>query len=170
MNNMIHVDKNENGLSSGIRSWGCTPILNKQMWVRISGQKFTAFRNPLQVQLWLCPKTHTHIYLNIYTYIYVYIYVYIYAYIFHQCISSHQHFPCSFNRLSRCSSKISKLLITGLCEGHPPVTSQRTSNAENVSISKRHHVGWNYPYPSMLWLPQRINPHEYGSMHHALVF
>ena len=39
--------------------------------------------------------------------------------------------------------KISKLRVTGLCEGNPPVTrgfpSQRASNAENVSIWWRHH-------------------------------
>ena len=43
--------------------------------------------------------------------------------------------------------KTSKLRITGICEGNPPVTggfpSQRASNAENVSIWWRHHgVGW----------------------------
>ena len=42
-------------------------------------------------------------------------------------------------------SKITpKLRITGFCEGNSPVTgeylSQRTSNAENVSIWWRHHV------------------------------
>ena len=40
--------------------------------------------------------------------------------------------------------KASKLHITGLCEGNSPVAgefpSQRTSNAENVSIWWRHHV------------------------------
>ena len=46
---------------------------------------------------------------------------------------------------SRCwSKKTSKLHVTGLCEGNPPVTgefpAQRASNAENVSIWWRHHV------------------------------
>ena len=49
------------------------------------------------------------------------------------------------HRLLRCrSKKTSKLRVTGLCEGNPPVTcrfpSQRNSNAENVSICWRHHV------------------------------
>ena len=42
------------------------------------------------------------------------------------------------------SKKISKLRITGLCEGNSPMTgefpAQRASNAENVSIWWRHHV------------------------------
>ena len=44
----------------------------------------------------------------------------------------------------RRSKKTSKLRVTGLCEGNPPVTggfpSQRASNAENVYISWCHHV------------------------------
>ena len=40
--------------------------------------------------------------------------------------------------------KTSKLRVTGLCVGNSPVTgefpSQRVSNAENVSIWRRHHV------------------------------
>ena len=43
----------------------------------------------------------------------------------------------------RRSKKTSKLRVTGLCEGNPPVTggfpSQRASNAENASIWWRHH-------------------------------
>ena len=40
-----------------------------------------------------------------------------------------------------CSKKTSKLRVTGLFEGNPPVTpSQRASNAENASIWWRHHV------------------------------
>ena len=47
------------------------------------------------------------------------------------------------NRSSRRrSKKTSKLRVTGLCEGNPPVTggfpSQRASNADNVSIWWRH--------------------------------
>ena len=46
-----------------------------------------------------------------------------------------------------CLKKTSKLRITGICEGNPAVTggfpSQRSNNAENVSIWWRHHeVGW----------------------------
>ena len=49
------------------------------------------------------------------------------------------------NCLFRCrSKKTSKLCITGLCVGNPPVTgifpSHRTRNAENVSIWRCHHV------------------------------
>ena len=42
------------------------------------------------------------------------------------------------------AKKTSNLGVTGPCEGKPPVTdefpSQRASNAENISISWRHHV------------------------------
>ena len=49
-----------------------------------------------------------------------------------------------FHRLlRRRSTKTSKLHVTGLCDGNPPVTgefpSQRASNAEDVSIWWRHH-------------------------------
>ena len=45
--------------------------------------------------------------------------------------------------------KISKLRVTGLCEGNSPMTgefpAQRASNAENVSIWWHHHdVSWPY--------------------------
>ena len=60
-------------------------------------------------------------------------------------VSNHQPRNCLFKRLfTRRSKKISKLRITGLCEGNSPVTgeflSQRASNAESVSIWWRHHV------------------------------
>ena len=59
-------------------------------------------------------------------------------------ISNHQPHDCLLNRIFRCTSKkISKLLVTGLCAGNSPMTSefpaQRDSNAENVSIWWRHH-------------------------------
>ena len=59
-------------------------------------------------------------------------------------VSNHQRIDCSLNRLFRHRSKeTSKLRVTGLCEGKPPVTggfpSQRASNADNVSIWWRHH-------------------------------
>ena len=52
---------------------------------------------------------------------------------------------CLLNSLfKRRSKKTPKLRVTGLCEGNSPVTgefpSQRSSNAENVSIWWRHHV------------------------------
>ena len=60
-------------------------------------------------------------------------------------VSNHQRLDCLLNRLFRCrSKKTSKLRVTGLCEGNSPVNgefpSQRASNAENDSISWRHHV------------------------------
>ena len=53
-------------------------------------------------------------------------------------ISNHQHLHCLLSRLfGRRSKKTSKLSVTGLCDGNPPVTgefpSQRASNVENVS-------------------------------------
>ena len=54
-------------------------------------------------------------------------------------VSNHQRLDCLPNRLfMRTSKRTSKLRVTGVCEGNPPVTigfpSQRASNAENVSI------------------------------------
>ena len=58
-------------------------------------------------------------------------------------VSNHQRLDCLLNCLfRRRSKKKSKLRITGLCEGNSPVTGefpQRASNAENVSIWRRHH-------------------------------
>ena len=60
-------------------------------------------------------------------------------------ISNHRRLDCLLNRLFRHrSKKTSKLHVTGRCEGNSPGTgefsTQRTSNAENVSIRWRHHV------------------------------
>ena len=54
-------------------------------------------------------------------------------------VSNHWCVECLLNRLlRRWSNKTSKLRVTCLCEGNPPVTSafpsQRARNAENVSI------------------------------------
>ena len=62
-------------------------------------------------------------------------------------ISNHQRLKCLLHRLfRRRSKKTSKLRVTGLCEGNPPVTggfpSQRASNAEMASIWWRHHDRW----------------------------
>ena len=62
-------------------------------------------------------------------------------------ILNHQHLDCLLNRLFRCrSKKTSKLCVTGLCKGHPPVTSgfpsQRANDAENVNIWWAHHGTW----------------------------
>ena len=52
-------------------------------------------------------------------------------------VSNHRRLDCLLKRLfSRKSKKTTKLRVTGLCEGNPPLTggfpSQKTSNAENV--------------------------------------
>ena len=70
-------------------------------------------------------------------------------------VSNNQCLDCLPNRLfRRRSKKTSKLCVTGLCEGNPPVTggfpSQRASNAENVSIWLHHHtlvLSVNKPFP-----------------------
>ena len=63
----------------------------------------------------------------------------------HDGISNHQPYDCLLSRLFRHGpKKISKLHVTGLCEGYSPVTSefptQRASNVENVSIWWCHHI------------------------------
>ena len=60
-------------------------------------------------------------------------------------VSNNRRLDSLFNLLSsRRSKKTSKLRVTGLCEGNSSVTgefsSQRASNAENVSIWWRQHV------------------------------
>ena len=60
-------------------------------------------------------------------------------------VSNHRRPDCLINRLfRRGSKKTSKLRVTSLCEGNPPVTSgfpsQTANNAENVSICWRHYV------------------------------
>ena len=60
-------------------------------------------------------------------------------------VSSHQPHDCLLSRLFRHRlKKTSKLRVTGLCEGNSPLTgefpAQMTSNAENVSIWRRHHA------------------------------
>ena len=72
-------------------------------------------------------------------------------------ISNHRRFDCLLSRFFRCrSKKTSKLCITGLCDGNPPVASgfpsQRASNAINVSIRWCHHDMSNHLSPvSQLW-------------------
>ena len=62
----------------------------------------------------------------------------------HGGVSNHQLRDCLLNHLFRPRSKeSSKLRVTGLCAWNSPVTgefpTQMASNAENVSISWRHH-------------------------------
>ena len=59
-------------------------------------------------------------------------------------VSNHQPHDCLLNRLFRHrSKKTSKIRVTGLCARNLPVIgkfpAQMASNAENVSISWRHH-------------------------------
>ena len=61
-------------------------------------------------------------------------------------VPNHQHLVCLHNRLSgRTPKKTSKLLVTDLCEGNPPVTggfpSKTASNAKNISVWWPYHVG-----------------------------
>ena len=60
-------------------------------------------------------------------------------------VSNHQPHDCLLNYLfRRRPKKTSKLHVTGLCAGNSPLTgefpAQMASNAENVSISWRHHT------------------------------
>ena len=56
-------------------------------------------------------------------------------------VSKHQPHDYLLNRLfRRRSNKTSKSALLTLCEGDSRVTAQRASNAENVSIWRRHHV------------------------------
>ena len=56
-------------------------------------------------------------------------------------VSNHRRPDCLLNHVfRRRSKKTSKFRVTGLCGGNSPVPSQRSSNAENVSIWWRHHV------------------------------
>ena len=68
-------------------------------------------------------------------------------------VSNHQLYQCLLNHLfRRKSKKTSKLRVTGLCSRNSPVTdefpAQITSNAENVSIWRRHHglCRWCYAH------------------------
>ena len=59
-------------------------------------------------------------------------------------VLNYQPHDCFPNRLfRRRSKKTSKLCVTGLCAGNSPVIgefpAQRASNAENVTIWRRHH-------------------------------
>ena len=61
-------------------------------------------------------------------------------------VSNHQRLHCFLNCwFRRRSKKTSKLRVTGVCAGNSPVTgefpAQKASNAENISIWLRHHVG-----------------------------
>ena len=83
----------------------------------------------------------------------------------HHSVSNHQPHHCLLNGLFGCrSKKTSKLRVTGLCVGNSPVPgefpAQRTSNAENVSIWLRHHIGM-YNFTSQ--------PHTIQKDHHTIM-
>ena len=83
----------------------------------------------------------------------------------HDDISNHQPHDCLLNRLlRRRSKKTSKLRVTGLWAGNSPVTAQMASNAQNVSISWRHHVatwwlGVTFINRILTWIPAWISNH-----------
>ena len=67
----------------------------------------------------------------------------------HNCVSNHWRPCCLLNCLfRRRSKKTSKLHVTGLCEGNPPVTaefpSQRASKVENVFHLITSSCGFSY--------------------------
>ena len=79
-------------------------------------------------------------------------------------VSNHQPYGCLLNRLfGRISKKISKLRVTGLCEGNSLLTSefptQGTSNVElcqfdDVIMSRDHFNIYGYIYRRIsIWLP-----------------
>ena len=75
-------------------------------------------------------------------------------------VSNHQRFHCLLNCLFR-SKKTSKIRVTGLCEGNSPVTGefpvQKTSNAENASIWRRHHAMRACLVKASTWAPSMTN-------------
>ena len=95
-------------------------------------------------------------------------------------VSRHQRLDCLFNRLSRRrSKKTSKLRVTGLCEGNPPVTdgfpSQRGSNAEmfpfdDVILGARLSAGTMPKFNNFLWMlmiPYNLCwPDDFGTQAH----
>ena len=80
-------------------------------------------------------------------------------------VSNHQCLDGLLNCLFGCrSKKLSKLRVTGLCEGNSPVTgefsSQKASNVENVSIWWRHHVRCRITHLPLQNLLRRNGKHK----------
>ena len=79
-------------------------------------------------------------------------------------VSNHRRLDCLLKHLfRRISKEISKLRVTGLCEGNSSVAgdfpAQRASNAENVSIWWRHHeVQWPRKM-ALIQAPQILSIH-----------
>ena len=66
-------------------------------------------------------------------------------------VSHNQRLDCLLKRLFRRKSKeISKVRVTGLCEGNSLVTGEFASYAENVSIWWRHHVKYDIVYSTVM--------------------
>ena len=92
-------------------------------------------------------------------------------------VSNHQPHDCLLNCLFR--SRSSKLRVTGLCEGDSRVTgefpSQSGSNAENVSIWRRHHAPqcifcWNQVYlPRKVQFPRKTDTPNICNDHAVVV-
>ena len=77
-------------------------------------------------------------------------------------VSNHRCLDCLLNRLfRRKSTKTSRLRVTGICVGNPPVTgefpSQLGSNAENISIWWRHHEVGQYGSVQKITHPSQAN-------------
>ena len=88
----------------------------------------------------------------------------------HNGVSNHKLHDCLLNRLFRDkSTKTSKLRVTGLCAGNSSGTgefpAQGASNAENVSISWRHH-GKSY-WGETIW---EAKPYEIWPSCHRVKF
>ena len=82
-------------------------------------------------------------------------------------VSNYQSHHCLLNRLfMRRSKKTSKLRVTGLCERNPgEFASQKTSDAENVSIWWRHHVDQEtrgYRLVNPLWFVITHSRHHFS--------
>ena len=97
----------------------------------------------------VCPHIFDELIILVRTYIYLYMFVLTLQWRHNgpDGVSNHQHHDCLLIRLfGRRSKKISKHRVTGICAGKSPVTgefsTQRASNAENVSIWWRHHEWW----------------------------
>ena len=58
----------------------------------------------------------------------------------HDGVSNHKRLDCSLSRLFKRKSKKTLKFVTGQCEENSSVTTQRSSNAEDVYIWLRHHV------------------------------
>ena len=92
----------------------------------------------------------------------------------HDGVSNHRHLDCFLTRFSRCrSKKTSKLSVTGLCEGNSPMTgkfsTQRASNAENVSIWWRHYVPHCYSASTSIEIINQLHIEAYTWLHNSTI-